>query len=334
MSSPTIKDVAKLAGVSISTVSRVMNNSKPVSPEARRRVLDAIKKLDFKPNQLARSLVMKKSNIIGVIVKDIGIDYMTQTIRGIEEIGRMYNYDIMLSSTYGDIDVGKKSIDFMVTKQVEGIIVLSEDMNPEIVVKLKDHKIPYIHLDRYYNLNEFNTVTIDYHQASAAMTEFLFKLGHTKILYLNGHRESKLGKDKLAGYRETMKDHGLKAYHIDTGGRSADIGYNVGDKVREMMKKEGITAVYASDDELGIGFINYCYDKSIDVPEELSVVGFGDAPIASVYRPRLTTIQVPNYDIGAVAMRRLVKQLAEGKVTVETSYLPVQIMERESSAKI
>ena len=94
MAQPTIKDVAKLAGVSISTVSRVMNRSKPVSPEAERRVLDAINKLGFKPNELARSLVMKKSNSIGILVKDIGIEYMAQIIRGAEEVGRMYNYDI------------------------------------------------------------------------------------------------------------------------------------------------------------------------------------------------------------------------------------------------
>lgn len=116
MSSPTIKDVAKLAGVSISTVSRVMNESKPVSPEARRKVLDAINKLDFKPNELARSLVMKKSNIIGVVVKDIGIHYMAQIIRGLEEIGRMYKFDILLTSTYGNQESEKKAVDFLVTK--------------------------------------------------------------------------------------------------------------------------------------------------------------------------------------------------------------------------
>lgn len=334
MSSPTIKDVAKLAGVSISTVSRVMNESKPVSPEARRKVLEAIHKLDFKPNELARSLVMKKSNIIGVTVKDIGIDYMAQTIRGIEEIGRMYKYDIMLSSTYGDPEIEKKTVDFMVTKQVEGIIVLSEDTNPESVVKLKDHKIPYIHLDRYYNSKDINTVTIDYEQASVAMTKFLFGLGHTRILYLNGHRESKLGKDKLEGYRSAMLEAGQVPLYINTGGRGADIGYNVGVQVSKHMADDGITAVYASDDELAIGVINYCYDKGISVPLELTVVGFGDARIASVYRPRLTTVQVPNYDIGAVAMRRLIKELTEGKHATEPNYLPVQIMERESSTSI
>lgn len=158
MSVPTIKDVAKLAGVSISTVSRVMNESKPVSPESRRKVLDAIKKLDFKPNELARSLVMRKSNMIGVIVKDIGISYMAQIIRGIEEIGRMYNYDILLSSTYGDIEVEHKIIEFMCTKQVEGIIMISEKINPEILFKLKSKNIPFVRLDKFYEYTDEHTV--------------------------------------------------------------------------------------------------------------------------------------------------------------------------------
>ena len=152
MSQPTIKDVAKLAGVSISTVSRVMNESKPVSPEAKRKVLDAINKLGFKPNELARSLVMKKSNSIGILVKDIGIEYMAQIVRGIEEVGKMYNYDILLSSTYGELENEKKSVDFLCRKQVEGIILLSENIDPEIIVKIKEYGMPFILLDRYYKI--------------------------------------------------------------------------------------------------------------------------------------------------------------------------------------
>ena len=174
MSSPTIKDVAKLAGVSISTVSRVMNDSKPVSPEARRKVLDAIEKLDFKPNELARSLVMKRSNLIGVVVKDIGIPYMAQIVRGAEEIGRMYKYDILLSSTYGDLEQEKKIIDFMFTKQVEGIILISEDIEPEVIFKLKDQTVPYIQLDKFWNIKDVHTVQIDYKEAMINMINHIY----------------------------------------------------------------------------------------------------------------------------------------------------------------
>lgn len=188
MSSPTIKDVAKLAGVSISTVSRVMNDSKPVSPEARRKVLDAIEKLDFKPNELARSLVMKRSNLIGVVVKDIGIPYMAQIVRGAEEIGRMYKYDILLSSTYGDLEQEKKIIDFMFTKQVEGIILISEDIEPEVIFKLKDQTVPYIQLDKFWNIKDVHTVQIDYKEAMINMINHIYDLGHKKILFVKDRK--------------------------------------------------------------------------------------------------------------------------------------------------
>ena len=148
MGQPTIKDVAKLAGVSISTVSRVMNNSKPVSPEARQKVLDAIAKLDFKPNELARSLVMRKSNLVGVIVEDLGIEYMAQLIRGVEEIGRVYKYDILLQSSYGNEEALNNSIDFLATKQVEGLIIITENLTDETLIKLRETRIAFILLDK------------------------------------------------------------------------------------------------------------------------------------------------------------------------------------------
>ena len=130
----TIKDVAKMADVSISTVSRVINDSKPVSPEARRRVLHAIDK----PNEVARSLVTKKSNLIGVIVEDIGSNFISQILRGVEEVGRMYKYDILLSSSYGDQESEMKFANLLAQKQVEGIIVISNLHNPKLEYKLEE----------------------------------------------------------------------------------------------------------------------------------------------------------------------------------------------------
>ncbi len=148
--SVTIKDVAKLAGVSISTVSRVINNSKPVSPEVRRKVLDAIDELGYKPNQVARSLVTKKSNLIGVIVTDIGNSYVAQMIRGIEEVGRMYNYDILLSSSYGNPDTEMKFAELLRSKQVEGIILISETINKDVIDEIKGFNIPFVYLNKFY----------------------------------------------------------------------------------------------------------------------------------------------------------------------------------------
>ena len=330
MSSPTIKDVAKLAGVSISTVSRVMNDSKPVSPEARRKVLDAIEKLDFKPNELARSLVMKRSNLIGVVVKDIGIPYMAQIVRGAEEIGRMYKYDILLSSTYGDLEQEKKIIDFMFTKQVEGIILISEDIEPEVIFKLKDQTVPYIQLDKFWNIKDVHTVQIDYKEAMINMINHIYDLGHKKILFVKENQDTEIGQEKLKGYRQACDDLKIEKIEISSEGVSVKDGYEAGDKIFEMKDSKDITCVSFSEDAQAIGFINYCYDNNKKVPDDISVSGFGDIPMTSIYRPTLTTVQEPYYDIGAVSMRTLVKVLKENKIINEKAILGSQIMKRES----
>ena len=180
----TIKDVARLAGVSISTVSRVINDSKPVSPESRRKVLKAIDELNYEPNEVARSLVTKKSNIIGVIVNDIGKSYVSQVVRGIEEVGRMYNYDILLSSTYGDAEMETKYVKLLLQKQVEGIIIISEIYNEELMDFIENIKVPCIYINRYYIIrNIFPTVSISNREGAAKMTKYLVDQGHKDILY-------------------------------------------------------------------------------------------------------------------------------------------------------
>lgn len=334
MSSPTIKDVARLAGVSISTVSRVMNDSKPVSPEARRKVLDAIKKLDFKPNELARSLVMRRSNLIGVIVKDIAISYMTEIVRGIEEVGRMYNYDILLSSSYGDIELEKKIINFMFTKQVEGIVLISEDAKPEVVYMLKNQTTPYIQLDKFYDHNETFSVTIDYKEASKKMTEFLIGEGHENILFVKEYQNAKIGQEKLKGYKEAMNDHNLFSMEITVDGVTDKDGYRYGEEIWRIIEHEKLTAAFFSEDGLAIGFLNYCYDNNKKVPDEISVAGFGDIKVSSLYRPRLTTVREPYYDYGAVAVRKIIKKLKD-KVEIDSgTILPSSIIERETVKKI
>lgn len=328
MSSPTIKDVAKLAGVSISTVSRVINDSKPVSPDSRRKVEDAINKLDFKRNEIARSLVMKRSNLIGVLVKDLGIPYMAQIVRGVEEVGRMYKYDMLLSSSYGDSDQEKVIVDFMLRKQAEAIIMITENANPEVIVKLKDNKNSFILLDKYYR-GSFSTVTIDFKAAAKTMTDYILDQGHKNIVYLADSSNADVCNMKISGYREAMEARGLKPSLIQSIGKDLKDGYAIGPTVKSLMK-DGLSAVFAGTDLLALGLINYCLEEGLRVPEDLSVAGFGDSQISNQFTPSLTTIHEPLYDIGAVAMRRLVKKLTEEENIKEDICLPAQLMKRES----
>ena len=332
----TIKDVAKMAEVSISTVSRVINDSKPVSPEARRRVLKAIDELGYKPNEIARSLVTKKSNLIGIIVDDIGNSYVAQIVRGIEEVGRMYNYDIVLCSSYGDEETELRFIQLLMQKQVEGIIIVSEIATTKIAENINKYKVPFVYLNRFYDITKTPTVTIDNELASAIMVEHLLELGHKNILYLTQgeNYDITIEKYKVKGYEDAIKKSGNESFIFSLKGYKIDDSYQAGKEIKEFIDKNQITAVYCCQDEIAIGLVNYLYDNNIKVPDDISVVGFGDISLASIYRPKLTTIKEPYYDLGAVAIRRILKEI-KGEIPEEkTIKLPVQLILRESARSL
>lgn len=331
----TIKDVAKLAGVSISTVSRVINNSKPVSPEVRRKVLDAIKQLDYKPNEVARSLVTRKSNLIGVIVTDIGNSYVAEMVRGIEEVGRMYNFDIILSSSYGNEDAELKFINFLTRKQVEGIILISEKNENKVIDEIQSYRIPFIYINRYYNKYDLPTVSIDNSKASFDMTEYLIGQGHERLLYVSYESDDEYSVEmsKIEGYNKAIKEKAKKGFLFNAKGFRIEDGYEMGKSILDFVKENKITAIFCGHDELAIGLMSYCYDNNIKIPEDISICGFGDKSIASIYRPRLTTVREPFYDIGAVAIRSVIKKIKGEELEEDKIVLPYQIIKRESCAK-
>lgn len=330
----TIKDVAKMADVSISTVSRVINDSKPVSPEARRRVLHAIEVLDYKPNEVARSLVTKKSNLIGVIVSDIGNAYVSQVLRGVEEIGRMYNYDILLSSSYADPEIELKFAKLFSQKQVEGIIVISEILNSKLMYKLDEFKIPYLVINRFYNIEEAATVSINNKDAAYKMTKYLIDQGHKKVGYVALRKDMDRTNEtyKIKGYRQAMTEDGLEPHIIYAEGLEEEAAAEIIPEILEDIKNKGITALFCTQDILALSLINEFYDRGIKVPEDISICGFGGSKLSGMFRPRLTTVKEPFYDIGAVAIRKLLKTIEnkEKSVDKETVLLPVQILKRDS----
>ncbi len=334
--SVTIKDVAKLAEVSISTVSRVINNSASVSPEVRRRVLAAIDELGYKPNQVARSLVTKKSNLIGVIVTDIGNSYVAQMMRGIEEVGRMYNYDILLSSSYGNPKTELKFAELLRSKQVEGIVLISEDVNEAVIETIEGFNIPFVYLNKYYKVSNLPSVSIDNYEASFMMTKYLLELGHENILYItvNDDKVGSVEKDKIEGYRKAMEEFKKDELILSTKDFTVEAGYDMGNILENLIDERSITAVFCCQDEIAIGLINYCYDNKIQVPEDISICGYGDTKMASIYRPSITTIKEPYYDIGAVAIRRIIKELEGDKIEEPSIYLPIQLIKRESCRRI
>lgn len=327
---PTMEDVKNLAGVSISTVSRVINGTKKVSPDKVIAVNKAIEKLGYKPNELARSLVMKRSNTLGIILDDIGIEYMAQYVRGIDEVGKMYKYDILLYSTFGNLDVQKAAVEFLSSKQVEGIIIISEKINNEILYLIREYDIPYILLDKYYDTRENNTVTFDYEEAMKSMTNYHLEAGHDNILYLGVKSHDYSDDQKQNGFESAIKESGKNLFVANIEKDNIDFAYNyLVDNIKYIYDNK-ITSIVASSDKLALGVEHYCYDHGIKIPDDLSISGFGNSYYTTLVRPSISTIRLPYYDVGAVTVRMLIKVLRDEVEFKESINLNYELMVRDT----
>ena len=330
----TIKDVARLAGVSISTVSRVINDSKPVTDEVKQRVLDVIKETGYVPNPLARSLVTKKSKLIGVIIPEVSDSFVNEILNGVEAISKMYDYDILLVNTYSDKEQELDSIRLLKTKQVEGIVMVSWILDEDHVNCMKESRIPAVYISKTARDFDLYTVSTSNENATYDMTKYLIENGHKDIAFImTSIDETILEKERRSGYERALKDNNIeiKSELIKHGNTDYEGGYN---SMKELLDNNIIpSAAFVTGDEAAVGAINAIFDAGYSVPEDISVAGFNDTKLAKIYRPKLTTVFQPLFDMGAVSIRALIKLINGEELEDKKIELPYQIMERESVAK-
>lgn len=334
--SVTIKDVAKKANVSISTVSRVINDSKPVSDEIKKRVLEVIRETGYTPNPVARSLVMKKSRTIGVIVPDIASSYVGEVLNAMEEIAKAYGYEIILCNSYGEQEQELKYLNLLNSKQVEGVIFITYHLTDEHKNLIDINKLPVVMVNRKTQEEDnFYSVTVDHYDASYQMTSYLIEQGHKKIaLIRNGTTKEIFGVDQLSGYQKALEENGLEYDEslVFDGYFLAQKAYEI---VQSMIDRGNLpTAIFATADDMAIGAMNALYDNGLKIPEDCSVVGFYDTKMSNLFRPKLTTIRQPIYDMGAVALRLLIKLIKGEKVADNMVMLPHELIVRDSCRKI
>jgi len=331
--SVTIKDVAKMAGVSISTVSRVINNSKPVSNDIRVRVTEVINATNYVPNPIARSLVLKKSNFIGVIVPDISNYKIGEILNGIEEIGKMYDYDILLCNSYGELKDEIKYINLLINKQVAGILFVSWNLKQEAVDIISKSNIPSVYVSK--NAKDFDvfSVGIDHERAGYDVGNYLISKKNEDIIFMSpDHTSQTINSFIIDGVRRAFKESGrtfeenkLKYIKADTLSAYEFIM----DYIKSGQKLPD--AFFATNDDMAAGVINALCDNNIDVPKKVSVVGYDNTRIANIIRPALTTVEQPLYDIGAISIRILIKKVEGFEMKEKNITLPHKIIERQSS---
>ena len=327
----TIKDVAKQAGVSISTVSRVINDSKPVTDEVKQKVLDVIKETGYIPNPLARSLVTKKSQLIGVIVPEVSDSFVNEILNGIEEVAKMYDYEILLANTYSDKAQELKCINLLRAKQVEGIVMISWKVEEEHINYIQNCGIPASYISKTARDYDIHTVSVNNTEATYDMTKYLIEKGHKDIAFImTSQDDTVLEMERLSGYEKALKEKNIKINKdlIKYGETTYEAGYS---SMKELLDEGKVPhAAFVTGDEAAIGAINAICDAGYRVPEDISVAGFNDVKIAKIYRPKLTTVHQPLYDMGAVAIRMVIKMINNEPLEDKKIELPYRIVERES----
>lgn len=328
----TIKDVAQKSGVSIATVSRVINGSKRVSDEIKEKVISVIKETGYKPNPVARSLVMKKSKLIGVIVPNISNFFIGEILNGIEEISKSYQYDIILCSTQGKMEQEIRYLELLSAKQVEGIIFMSWKLQAEVIEHIANVEIPIVLINRNTSRLTIPSVSIDNYKAAYELTNYLINKGHKTIaLIRNSIDNDAFGLEQYKGYKQSLKENNieLNKNYVRYGEFSMDNSYKI---VRHFVEEDDLpTAIFATSDIMAIGAINALIDSGYKVPEDISVVGFNDTKLASLYRPKLTVIHQPLFAIGSVAVKMIIQRINNRSLKDSRVILPHKLIERESS---
>ncbi len=331
----SIKEVAKIAGVSIATVSRCINNPEKVTEKTRRRVQDAIRDTGYAPNTLAQSFRRGRTNLIMVVVPSVGNSLMSRVMRGIRRAAKTRGYSVLIEETRHNMMTADDIGAMVASKQTDGVILLAS-MSPlgtEILSTYNRRRPPIVTGFEGVSpgLTDFPSVQIDNVAAAKEATNYLISQGHERIGMIGGYEDSLLTRDREFGYRAAMKQAGLR---IDDGWvEEGELTIAGARRATRMIlsHKNRPTAIFCANDEMAIGCLHELKVSELRIPEDMSVVGFDDIRYASVTDPPLTTISQPAEDIGERVIYRLCREIEDrGGCDNEPEFVPYKLVVRKS----
>ncbi|MGY4707595.1 LacI family DNA-binding transcriptional regulator [Candidatus Bipolaricaulota sp. J31] len=323
----TIRDVAALAGVSPSTVSRVLNGKDAghMRPETKERVLAAIKALDYTPAKAARTLRKRKTGVIAILLPDISNPFFSLLARGVASVAFEHDLSTLICDSDNSVEKETQFWDILLAEGVDGVVfVPAGKPNVTKLERLLRRGVRVVVADR--RVQGFPVVEADNRGGSASLANFLLSRGYRRIVYLAGPKEVSTAVDRLEGFRTALREHGLAPVTVCHGDFTFQSGYAL---AREALTRYEPEAIVAGNDLMAIGGLRAAEDLGMSVPEDLGIAGFDHVFPAELVRPRLTTVAVPAYEIGREAMR----ELLEGKGSPEGKVLPVELIPGESTPK-
>ncbi|NRF90388.1 LacI family DNA-binding transcriptional regulator [Paenibacillus frigoriresistens] len=326
----TIKDVAKLAGVSTATVSRVLRENYSVKKETTIKVLEAVKALNYEPNILGRYLRTNETKTVFVVIPDIS-DFFSNVLRGIEVVAKENGYQVLLGNTQFIQEREYEYLKLLQQNKTDGMILLTSQTNKDQINELAD-QYPVVLACDYWEGSKVPMVSIDNISSARKATEYLIRQGHKRIAHITGRLNIINSRDRLTGYKQAVEEYQLYdplLIQIGEGDFSYESGFQLAQKLLALELPPD--AIFAANDEMAIGAVKAIKKNSLKVPDDIAVIGFNDIHIASVFEPALTTISQPMYKIGETSMKMLLKLMNQEPLLKRQLLLEDKLVVRETT---
>jgi len=331
---PSMKDVAYLAGVSVSTVSRVINQSVFVDQNTRLKVEKAIRELNYKPNLLAKGLRLKSGNLIGLVVPEFEHNQaLVRFVSCAEQSAVKYGFNLILGNNHNNPDDEEKFIDSLIRRHVYGII-FSRVSDESRVLKIIDNtNIPIVVIDRVLDNEDTPRIVLDNYKAGEMAAKYLVDLGHRDIACITGPLNISICRERLKGFNEVLKKHNAKLDHklVFEGDFRFDSGKDA--MIHFLNSGLNITALWAQNDLMAIGAMNILIRKNIDIPEDISIIGMDNIDDTKMLVPSLTTIAQPYGEMCEKAVETIISQ-KQGKIFNKNIVLQPELIVRETTREL
>lgn len=332
----TIKDVAKHAGVSPSTVSRVIADHPRISPDTKEKVRAIMSELGYYPNAIARSLVNQTSNSIGLIrsrltEENFANPFFPAVIQGISSVAYKHRLSLVLSTSKTFQQEDEECLDLLRQRRVDGVILLASHRNDQLIPRLTSDAFPFVLIGRYEGPEEINWVNNNNVEDAKNAVRYLLNKGHTQIACLDGDPRYVVSSDRVIGYKQAFLEHKLPVPEglIEHSEFSVEGGYLAARRLLE--RKQQFSALFAVDDLVAIGAMRALQEQGIKVGSEVAVVGFNDTILGACVQPALTSVHVPIYELGQIAVQMLTAQIYGTGVFPHHQMLPANLIVRDSA---
>ncbi len=328
---PTIKEIAKKAKVSIATISRVLNNDPRVTEKTRNLVLRISEELNYKPNLLARNFVKKKSNVIGLILPEISDEFFTEIIKGVDEITFIGGYYTIVASSHKYRSLEDELVTFTQNGLISGLILLVPNLSKGLTDILEKIRIPVVLINSHPQISRFHVVAIDNFDGAYSMTKYLLKKGYKKIGFISGPEDNDDSIYRKEGYIQACKEFNNDSFKkwIVNGDFTREGGISGCKTLLE--KKIKPEVIFAANDMMALGCYDFLSEKKIKIPDDIAISGFDDIFVSKYLNPGLTTVKINIEEVGRSAAGLLMNKLTNSEaLTTMTVRISTQLIIRDS----